>query len=136
MDEQWLWQLVDEGDRIREQAPTAATPEEIGAARRAVAAANATVHRVEAQVEAVESALAQPWSWLRPTHRHALVGSLRRGRAAIVAATTTRDAADRAYQAMERAGHATAHLPRHTSGSAGVGRGGARRTRSADRHDH
>jgi hypothetical protein len=103
-DERWLWQLVEEGDRTRVQAPSAPTPEEISASRRAVGAATATVRRVEAQVAAVEQALGQPSSWLRPGHRVALSASLRRGRAALIAATMTRDAAERAFVEMDRQG--------------------------------
>ena len=103
-DERWLWQLVEQATRTRADAPAAPTSEEISAARRAVSAANAACHRVQAQVHAIEQALAQPSSWLRPTHRAALVGALRRGRAALIAATTTREQADRAFVEMDRQG--------------------------------
>jgi hypothetical protein len=103
-DERWLWQLVEQGARTRADAPTAPTPEEISLARRAVGAANVTCRRVESQVAAIEQALAQPSSWLRPAHRAALVGALRRGRAALIASTTTREQAERAYAAMDRQG--------------------------------
>jgi hypothetical protein len=101
-DERQLWQLVEQADRTRAGAPTAPTPEEISAARRAVGAANATCRRVESQITSIEQALAQPSSWLRPTHRVALTGAQRRGRAALIAATTTRDQAERAFVAMDR----------------------------------
>ncbi len=103
-DERWLWQLVEEATRTRAGAPTAPTAEEIAAARRAVSAANAACHRVQAQVTAIEQALGQPSSWLRPTHRAALTGALRRGRAALIAATTTREQAERAFTQMDRLG--------------------------------
>ena len=103
-DEPWLWQLVEDGDRAQERAPSAPTAEEISAARRALAAATAAQRRVETQVNAVEVALSRPSSWLRPGHRMALAGALRRGRAAVIAASTTRAAAARAFSEMDRRG--------------------------------
>jgi hypothetical protein len=122
-DERWLWQLVEQGTRTRADAPTAPTSEEIAAARRAVSAANAACHRVQAQVSAIEQALAQPSSWLRPTHRAALAGALRRGRAALIAATATREQADRAFVQMDRLGaqrrsYFAVHRPQLESASA------------------
>jgi hypothetical protein len=103
-DEADLWQLVAEGDQALADAPTAPSAEEIAAARRALAAANATVRRVEAQVTAVEIALSRTGSWLRPRHRADLTRSLRRGRAAVIAAAGTRDQAATAFAEMDRRG--------------------------------
>jgi hypothetical protein len=101
-DEAWLWQVVADGERAQERAPSAPSQEEVALARRALAAATAAERRVEAQVEAVEVALSKPSTWLRPGHRMALAGALRRGRAARIAASSTRDAAARAYAEMDR----------------------------------
>ena len=122
-DEQVLWQLVEQATRTRAEAPAAPTAEEIGAARRAVSAANAACHRVQAQVTAIEQALGQPTSWLRPTHRAALAGARRRGRAALIAATTTREQAERAFTQMDRLGaqrrtYFAIHRPQLESASA------------------
>jgi hypothetical protein len=101
-DEQLLWQAVEDGDRADRDAPSAPTPEEVALARRALAAATAALHRVEAQVRAVEIALTKPSTWLRPGHRMELAAALRRGRAARIAATSTRESAARAYADMDR----------------------------------
>lgn len=103
-DEAWQWQLVSDGDQTRDAAPPAPTAEEIALARRALAAANTALRRVEAQVGAVEVALSRPSSWLRPSQRVALASALRRGRAAMIAASTTRDQAAAAYAEMDRMG--------------------------------
>lgn len=101
-EERWLWRQVENGERTRNEAPAAPTPEQIAAARRAVAIATANQYKVDAQVGAIETALSRPGSWLRPGHRLALSGSLRRGRAAMVAASANRERAEREYTAMER----------------------------------
>jgi hypothetical protein len=101
-DEAWLWQVIDDGDRTREAAPVAPTPEDVASARRALASATAAHRRVEIQVEAIEIALSKPSTWLRPRHRIALARALRRGRAAAIAAASTRDQAARAFAEMNR----------------------------------
>ena len=101
-DEVWLWQVVTDGERTRAAAPHAPSADEVAAARRALAAATAAQRRVETQVSSVEVALSHASTWLRPSHRIALGAALRRGRAAQIAATSTRDAAACAYAEMDR----------------------------------
>lgn len=101
-EERALWTLADEADRIRAQAPVAPEPAEISAARRAVAAATATQRTVEAQVNAVELALSRPGSWLRPRHRLGLTATLRRGRAAYIAAVANREQAEYEYAELDQ----------------------------------
>lgn len=113
-DERWLWQLVDDGDKTRAQAPTGADPAEVSAARRAVAEATAVRRKIESQVNAIEVALARAGSWLRPRHRWELVASLRRGRAALVASTARTERAELDYaevdtRAAERRSYLAAH---------------------------
>lgn len=113
-DEQWLWRLVDEADRVSAGAPVGPAPERLGAAEKTYAQAAGFEERIQTQIRAAERALAAPSSWLRPSHRAAISRQLRRDRATAVMAAVQRSRAsevrDRLRElSMQRADYLSAH---------------------------
>jgi hypothetical protein len=85
-EERWLWRLVIEADRIMTAAPEVPDPERIREVEERFGSASRAEERIRARIRATEAALARPASWLRPSHRSALVRHLKEDRAAAVAA--------------------------------------------------
>ncbi|NUT31464.1 MAG: hypothetical protein HOV79_00165 [Hamadaea sp.] len=94
-DEAWLWRLVDEADRVMAAAPATQDPARLAEAHRTLTLATAFEERIQMQIRAAQSVLASPLSWLRPSHRAALLRQLKRDKAtAVIAAVQRRRAAE------------------------------------------
>ncbi|NUR74463.1 MAG: hypothetical protein HOU81_26940 [Hamadaea sp.] len=94
-EETWLWRLVDEADRVFAAAPEPPPADRLAEAERQYSLATAFEERIHLQIRAAQTALASPLSWLRPSHRAALVRQLKRDRAtAVIAAVQRRRAAE------------------------------------------
>lgn len=89
-EEQWLWRLVDEAERVSAAAPPAPDPARMQAVEQRFASACQAEDVIQTRIRATEAALSRPSSWLRPGHRAALVNHLREDRANAVAAAVHR----------------------------------------------
>lgn len=94
-DEAWLWRLVDEADRVFTAAPAPPDQQRLAEAQRTLGLAAKFEERIQMQIRAAQTALASPLSWLRPSHRAALLRQLKRDKAtAVIAAIQRRRAAE------------------------------------------
>src|SRR5581483_10448167 len=89
-EEQWLWRLVEEADRVLATAPPGPNPARLSDVEQQWNAVRSAEERVLHRIRLTEAALARPGSWLRPAHRVALVRHLRDDRSAAVAAAVHR----------------------------------------------
>jgi hypothetical protein len=113
-DEAWLWRLVDEADRVFATAPPTPAQNRLAESERGHAMATAFEERIQLQIRAAQSALASPLSWLRPSHRAALVRQLKRDRAtAVIAAVQRRRAAEVRDRLRAAADRRIAYLAEH-----------------------
>jgi hypothetical protein len=113
-DERWLWELVEEADRVRAAAPDEPTGDELPAARKALTAALGVQRRVTELNALTWAALNRPSSWLRPRHRIRLARALRHQQEAAAAAAAQVDRTRLALSALERRReHRQSYLARH-----------------------
>jgi len=113
-DEQWLWRLADEADRVLAAAPVGPAPEAIFAADVRYAQTVAFEERILNQIRLAERAIARPGSWLRPSFRAAIVKQLRHDRSTAVMAAMRRSRAAEVRDhlrelSMRRAGYLSEH---------------------------
>ncbi|NUO61921.1 MAG: hypothetical protein HOV78_35100 [Hamadaea sp.] len=113
-EEAWLWRLVDEADRVYAAAPEPPPSARLADADRQLSLATAFEERIQLQIRAAQTALASPLSWLRLSHRAALVRQLKRDRAtAVIAAVQRRRAAEVRARLRSTADRRTAYLAEH-----------------------
>ncbi|MCP2326112.1 hypothetical protein HDA40_004619 [Hamadaea flava] len=113
-EEAWLWRLVDEADRVFAAAPEPPPADRLTEAERQLALATTFEERIQMQIRAAQTALASPLSWLRPSHRAAVVRQLKRDRAtAVIAAVQRRRAAEVRDRLRSATGRRTAYLAEH-----------------------
>jgi hypothetical protein len=113
-EEAWLWRLVDEADRVFAAAPTSPPADRLAEAERQHSLATAFEERIQMQIRLAQAAIASPLSWLRPSHRAALVRQLKRDRAtAVIAAVQRRRAAEVRSRLQSAADQRTAYLTEH-----------------------
>lgn len=113
-DEQWLWRLVEEADRVLAAAPSAPDANRLSEVERQWSQARLAEERVQHRVRLTEAALARPGSWLRPAHRGALVRHLRDDRAAAVATAVQRGRIEEVLNRLRgAAGARAAYLAEH-----------------------
>ncbi len=113
-DEQWLWRLVDEADRVLAAAPPAPDPDRLSEVERQWAAVRLAEERIQHRVRLTEAALARPGSWLRPAHRVALARHQRDDRAATVATAVQRGRIEEVLNRLRgAAGARAAYLAEH-----------------------
>jgi hypothetical protein len=89
-EEQWLWRLVDDADRVIATAPPAPDLRRLSEVEGQWASVRLAEERVQHRIRVTEAALARPGSWLRPAHRAALVRHMRDDRSAAVATAVQR----------------------------------------------
>lgn len=113
-DEAWLWRLVDEADRVFAAAPPTPAQDRLAGAERGHSMAAAFEERIQMQIRAAQSALASPLSWLRLSHRAALVRQLKRDReTAVIAAVQRRRSAEVRDRLRATADRRIAYLAEH-----------------------
>jgi hypothetical protein len=89
-EEQWLWRLVEDAERVSAAAPPAPDPHRLSEVEGQWASVRLVEERVLHRIRVTEAALARPASWLRPAHRAALVRHLHDDRTAAVATAVQR----------------------------------------------
>ncbi|HCT75375.1 MAG TPA: hypothetical protein DGT23_02020, partial [Micromonosporaceae bacterium] len=113
-DEQWLWRLVDEAERVAAAAPPKPDPNRLAEVEQSYTSIRNLEERVLNRIRLTEAALARPASWLRPAHRAAIVRHLREDRSTAVATAVQRGRVEEALAKLRSIANAHAsYLAQH-----------------------
>lgn len=113
-EEQWLWRLVEDADRVLASAPPAPDPRRLSEVESQWSAVRLAEERVQHRIRLTEAAMARPGSWLRPAHRAALARHLRDDRGAAVATAVQRGRVEDVLNRLRAAAAArAAYLAEH-----------------------